>query len=1815
MLQVLRHALLNVLEVNVDGQIINAITQAEVEDPNDLFLMDPSNLTVQTEVYMADDNVKTTVRMISEPNAMKLKRFLEYVDHAINKDGLSWDTITKADFQKWINGNNFFTPMKQRPSTSLTPDTIGSTLTTTGGNTFRSNIKFSNADYPKLMDDKKWLLYKRLLHASAASHDTCDLLNVDYVPDDENCPNYKQKSRFLFCMFSNNIQTSKGKLCIKKHEKSMDGAKVYKELVSAYDDTLTSSLASSYLREQITLMKLDDKWKASYEEFLNHWSTKIYELETLEDIIVDDEQRRIWLTSALIGNNAMQQTIRNAQTNELTFRSLNKDPDFKLPWESYYCIILNNAKILDQQHKTPRSTNKMDQKKTDSYTQKSDSDKYSKSEDTKKYTKYTGANMKMRSDMLFTSEDWRKLTEDQKTRLIKLKKDIRKSKRDKKKKNNDSEEKEKSDTPTDIRSILSSKTSKTPREVKTCKVSYRISAAHTQTHKGSLLDGGANGGMSGSDVTVLNETTDKVDIVGIANNNLVDITLATVAGLIDTDKGPIIGIFHQYAHQGDGHTIHSVNQLKHFGCTIDETPRSLEGTQTMTTPEGYIIPIQIRNGLPYIDMSPPNDHDLETYPHVVLTSDMPWDPSILDDEYLTEEVQDGHQAEDHEDIKSLGVYKAFTMPKPRDLNKLKPHFGYAPRERIKHTLENSTQFARLDTRLPLRTHFKSRYPAANVKRINEQVATDTFFSDTEAHSDGILDHAGATMVQLYCGCDSQFTAVFPMTTEKNMHHTLEDFIRQYGAPHTLFSDNAKTQIGKAVQDILRIYAINDFQCEPHHQHQNYAERRIQEIKKYTNLIMDRVGAPPTYWLLCLEYVVYLINRLSVQSLHWKTPFEVFTGQKPDISALMAFYWFQPVYYLHPDKKFPSKSSEKSGRMVGIATHKGDIMTFLVMDDVTKLVLPRSELRSADDISTQNLRTNGVTPSQDDGENFVMSSIDIAELDIDSSLLKLPHLNPTDIVGHSFIKPDDHGNHYRATIVKRLKDQQKEGHDSIAQYLVSNYNEEIEEVLNYNEILSYISSQLTAPEESQVYTFSRILDHEGPLTAKHPNYKGSKYNLLIQWDSGEETYEPLEIILADDPISVSQYGEENDLLDKPGWKRVQRLFKNKARMKRTIHKIKSTPSGPRYQFGTQVPRNVKEALELDKRNGNNKWRDAMQEEIDSLNAYNTFKDKGKIKHLEGYKKIIVHFVFAVKHDLRHKARLVAGGHLTDPTTEGTYSGVVQLRSIRLCILLAELNGLDIWVGDISSAYLEAFTKEKVCFTAGQEFGDLEGNLLVIDRALYGLRTSGARWHDRFAETLNNMEFFVCKADPDVWLKDCKTHYEYVCVYVDDIMFFGKDPKSFFDALSKDHNYQLKGVGKPTYHLGGDFGRDDKDGTFTWGAKSYVKKMLANYKLMYNEEPKPVNIPLPEKDHPELDTTTELDADGIKQYQSLIGALQWLVTLGRFDILCAVSTMGSYRANPRQGHLDRLKRIYGYIKKFPDGAIRFRTNIPDHESFGTPAEYEWTSVYGNPKEEIPTDMPVPKGKMVRTTTYADANLMHCLVTGRSMSGILHLVNQTPIQWFSKKQNTVETATYGSEFMVARQACEQIMDLRYTLRMLGAPLDGPSWLFGDNQSVITSSTIPQSNLNKRHNALSYHRVRECIAAKILNFLHVASQYNPSDFLTKFLVYTKFRPLVQPLLFWKGDTLDIKSRLPLVEEMKQSDDGTMPLRGVSNSTQNNGTETTQNKEVNAKEPSQEVSSDKAKSITWKLDLEEFLDEESSDGQSLEPWKTVSRRKKAKNK
>jgi hypothetical protein len=151
---------------------------------------------------------------------------------------------------------------------------------------------------------------------------------------------------------------------------------------------------------------------------------------------------------------------------------------------------------------------------------------------------------------------------------------------------------------------------------------------------------------------------------------------------------------------------------------------------------------------------------------------------------------------------NFNVQKMVVATKEHDFVRLAPNFGFVPATRIQKTIENTTQFARMDTRLPLCRNFKCRFPAANVSRLNEVVATDTFFFDSPALDDGIMGHGGTTMLQLFCGVSSLLTAVFPMKTETDMAGTLEDFIQQHGAPNAFFSDNSNAQIGRAVQEIL-----------------------------------------------------------------------------------------------------------------------------------------------------------------------------------------------------------------------------------------------------------------------------------------------------------------------------------------------------------------------------------------------------------------------------------------------------------------------------------------------------------------------------------------------------------------------------------------------------------------------------------------------------------------------------------------------------------------------------------------------------------------------------------------------------------------------------------------------------------------------------------------------------------------------------------------------------------------------------------------------------------------------------------------------------
>jgi hypothetical protein len=225
---------------------------------------------------------------------------------------------------------------------------------------------------------------------------------------------------------------------------------------------------------------------------------------------------------------------------------------------------------------------------------------------------------------------------------------------------------------------------------------------------------------------------------------------------------------------------------------------------------------------------------------------------------------------------------------------------------------------------------------------------------------------------------------------------------------------------------------------------------------------------------------------------------------------------------------------------------------------------------------------------------------------------------------------------------------------------------------------------------------------------------------------------------------------------------------------------------------------------------------------------------------------------------------------------------------------------------------------------------------------------------------------------------------------------------------------------------------------------------------------------------------------------------MVELGRIDIYHEVSVLSQYLASPRVGHLNVVYHIFAYLHKHDKSSIVFDSADPiiDPTDF---IEQDWSEFYGNVEEEMPPKMPEPLGSPVTISVFVDANHAGNVVTHRSHTGILIYLQNTPIIWHSRRQNTVETSTFGSEFVALRNARDLIVGLRYKLRMFGIPINGPAFVYCDNQGVVKNVTIPESVLSKKHNAINYHAVREAVAANILRVTKEDSNTNVADLLTK--------------------------------------------------------------------------------------------------------------------
>ena len=975
-------------------------------------------------------------------------------------------------------------------------------------------------------------------------------------------------------------------------------------------------------------------------------------------------------------------------------------------------------------------------------------------------------------------------------------------------------------------------------------------------------------------------------------------------------------------------------------------------------------------------------------------------------------------------------------------------------------------------------------------------------------------------MQIFAGADSYFLSGHECRTDGEFCRILEDEIRFRGAPNLVVSDRAKAEISRKTEDVLRRYIIDAHQSEPYQQQQNPVERFVQDIKRYANYVHTYSGAPPESWVHIVHFVMYVMNRSARSTLNYRTPYEKLYGQTPDISIMTKFLFWEPVLVHNHVTSYPSTADKILVRFIGFADTVGNAGCYKVYNPETGQVLYRSLLERLDDRLCEIYNVKPFQPLHANGEN---DDVPVGEL------VKSREGNPKPIpigidnmINRSFLlPPNEDGSRQGALITGVVEDfqGQLDSNPDRVRYKARIGESKFEELIEYNDLMEMIEEQ--KPNDDGTWRFRKIMAH------RKPKNKKDTWKVLVEWESGERSWEPIKNIFSGDRYILAEYARDHGLLDKwdsPKMK-IKKAAKNSKNLLRMINqaKLRSHRTTPVYKNGHKVPRNHQQAMDLDRINNNTNWADAELLEKNQLFQYETFDDRGhrsSNRAPDGYKKINLHFVYDVKHDGRHKARVVAGGHLTETPLESIYSGVVSLRGIRIVTFIAELNDLDVWQTDIGNAYLEAYTNEKVYVIAGPEFGELEGHIFVIRKALYGLKTSSIRWHERFSQVLRSMKFVPSHAEPDIWMRDKGDHYEYIATYVDDLTIASKNPQAIIDALeAKPNNFKLKGTGEIDVLLGCNYFRDN-DGRLCYSPKNYLKKMKDQYKLLFGTSPKFETNPLVENDHPELDESEFLNEEETRIYQSLIGCTQWVVQLGRFDIAVHVMTLSSFRAQPGRGHLERIKKVIGYLSKMNNGAIRIRTEMPDI-SDAVIKRYDWSkTVYAGSEEEIPHDIPTPKGKPVKLVTYADSNLMHNILDGKAVTGILHFVNKTPFDWYSKKQATPEVATFSTEELAARTAIEQSRANRLIFMYLGVPIEGPSILLGDNESVVKGATIPHRKLNKRHLILSWHYVRQAIATGTYDYVHIPGKINPADILSKHWSYGTVWGMLKPILFWSGDT-----------------------------------------------------------------------------------------------
>ena len=1038
--------------------------------------------------------------------------------------------------------------------------------------------------------------------------------------------------------------------------------------------------------------------------------------------------------------------------------------------------------------------------------------------------------------------------------------------------------------------------------------------------------------------------------------------------------------------------------------------------------------------------------------------------------------------------------------------------------------------------------YKTNDRMLRYNRIPHVVFTDTLKASVKSKRQN-------THAQMYC-TDFGWTRAYPIRKEAEAHHTLSKFFKDIGVPNTMVMDGSKAQNMGEFKRKTKEADCRTKQTEPYSPFMNAAEAAIREIKKGTGRKLTASGCPKVVWDDCMELqsLIRSHTALDIWQLQGQVPQTLMTGQTADISQLFELEWYEWVMYHDSAISFP-EDKYNLGRWLGPSIDIGPMMTGKVLKSngntrhvstyqpltPEQYASPAMQKKMEEFTKSVHAKLGTATKAEIDDEYEETPSYEPYE-DDDNEPLIIPdrdeHQNFDQYIGAEVLLPfGDQMVTGKVRERKRNSDGKLKGtrhentlFDSRAYIVEFPQNQEAEYTANI--IAENMYAQCNTDGE-QYLLLEGICDHKknGHAVEKadafvtvngrqHEKKTTQGWSLCVEWKDGSTSWEKLSMLKESNPVETAEYAVAAGIQDEPAFKWWVPHTLNKRN--RIIAKVKSRYHKRTHKFGFEVPKTVADAMRIDKENGDDRWAKAIAKEMGKVRVAFKILPNGE-KAPVGHSFIGVHLIFDIKmENFQFKARLVANGNETGAPSSLTYASVVSRESVRIALTLAALNQLDVKTSDVENAFLQAPTSEKLYTVLGSEFGEDKGKTAVIIRALYGTKTAGASFRNHLADCMLYLGYESCKADPDVWLKQFEKpngtkYYGYMLLYVDDAMCINH--KAIEELKKLDNYFAMKpgSIGDPNIYLGGKISEVEIDGfaddevvrAWSLSPTKYVQASINNVEEYLAKRGRKLakrhaTAPFPTGYRPELDLTPELNDIDHTYYQSQIGILRWMVELGRTDIITEVSELSSFLAMPREGHLEVVFRIFSYLKYKKNSAMVFDPSYPEIDEANFPKR-DWNNFYGDVKEQLPPAMPKPLGAEVILRLYVDADYAGDGSTRRSRTGFFVFLNEAPIFWLSKKQTRIKNSVFGSEFIAMRTGLETVQGIRYKLRMMGVPLNTPTYIYGDNMSVIYNTSRPESTLKKKANSVCYHFIREAVAADECRTGHISTHENPADVATK--------------------------------------------------------------------------------------------------------------------